>query len=313
MKRSPKISQSAVSAENPYESRACLLHGYMPRLDISKTAKYLANLDQDQAALLKQGNFSSIAFDVVFSPGIIPKTSQPEYRHAYQNYFQELYGLELFDPQTKEFLYPNEADFYHDPKLGPNDSQFFAEWIANLRAIALMKQSLSIEANVLASFANNVIEAALCRMAENGEQWPDNLLHTVPFRMQERLDRLRVQIAKQLKSGRVLAPGQFFRIANELEFHQEEFMRGNISSRVSVILETLDESSNDERFSVLPPAPTPNTLDFEAGIDWHRPSDRQARQINLHHFLPNDDSARHFTNIMLGLSEKGSIPPLHQD
>lgn len=283
--------------------KALLLRDHLPDLDLPATIRYLSGLSEDDLTKLRTGSFGSLAFDIVFSPGIIPKKREPEYRKAYTDFFRQQYDLELFSLDDM-FIFQQEDDFYYNPKQGPNDSRFLAEWIGNLRAVAVMLQSYRPTEMVNMAVNNNLIEAALCRMAENGENWPDNLFFALPYPMQERLDTLRQQIAEETSRGRTLAPRQFFQMANELEFKEKDFLRGAIHDRVDMVIEEITG-----RQTLLPPE-TDSNLQFDGGIDWKQPTDRQFRQVNLSALLRNLEQAQKWTRLLLGTSKSATLPPL---
>jgi hypothetical protein len=132
-------------------------------------------------------------------------------------------------------------------------------------------------------------------MAENGEHWPDDLIYALPYPMQERLQTLRTEVKARLDKGQSLAPGQFFRLANELEFREREFLRGGIHQRVDMVVEQLDGQGK-----MSPAGPAVSTLAYGPGVDWHRPSGRQFRQVNLSSLLHNHEQATRWTGLLLG-------------
>lgn len=282
-------------------AKANFLKRFLPHYDAEQVAAYLDSLTPEQVAKLQVGAFGSIAFDVVFSPGIIPKMREPEFRQAYQEYFRTFHNLETFD-EKGWFIYPEEEKFYGDQRVGPNHPYFIRDWVANLRVVALMLRDIRHDTNVFSSITNNVVESALCRMAENGEPWPDSLLNSLPITMQIRLDTIR----EQVKQGRVLAPGQFFRIANETEFQERQFMRGNTHTRITQVMETIDQTSADERFSRLPPDPA--TFKFNTRMDWSNPTPRQARQSNLAPIMPTLVHAEGWVDMFLGVQRNHLRP-----
>jgi hypothetical protein len=281
-------------AENRNLAKANFLKKYLPNYDANVVGAFLDNLATEQVAKLQVGAFGSIAFDVIFSPGIIPKMREPQFREAYQEFFRTFYNLETFD-EKGWFIYPEEEKFHSDQRVGPNHPFFIRDWVANLRVVALMLRDIRHDSNVFSTVTNNVVESALCRMAENGEPWPDSLLNSLPITMQIRLDTIR----EQVKQGRVLAPGQFFRIANETEFQERQFMRGNTNTRITQVMEAIDQTSAEERFSRLPPDPA--TFQFNTKMDWTNPTPRQVRQSNLAPIMPTLDHAEKWVEMFLGV------------
>lgn len=283
--------------------KALLLRDHLPDLDLPTTIRYLSGLSDDNLIKLRTGSFGSLAFDIVFSPGIIPKKREEKYREAYKDFFRRQYDRELFN-QDEMFMFQIEDDFYYDPKQGPNDSKFLAEWIGNLRAVAIMLQTY--RPNEMASMAINInlIEAALCRMAENGESWPDDLFFALPYSMQERLGTLREQIAEETSQGRNLAPRQFFQMANELEFKERDFLRGAIHDRVDMVISQIASHRTSQ------PSEQNRSLQFDPGVDWKHPTERQFRQVNLSALMRNPEQAQSWTHLLLGTGKTASLPPL---
>jgi hypothetical protein len=273
--------------------KALLLQDHLPNLDLTTTVRHLSALNDDKATQLKAGNFGSLAFDVVFSPGILPKKRERDYRRAYTAFFREQYGLEVFD-QDDFFVFQNEENFYPSPGSDSNDIRFLTDWVANLRAVALMLGHFRPNESVSSIVCNNLIESALCRMAENGEHWPEDLIYALPYAMQERLQTLRAEVEARLDEGYTLAPGQFFHLANDLEFREREFMRAATHQRVEMVVDQLDE-----RRPLLPPEPAFSALSFAPPVDWRHPTGRQFRQVNLSAVMHNHEQAGKWTNYLL--------------
>jgi len=290
------------TAAEKLPAKAQLLARHIPHLDPEATAHYLGDLSAEDSAKLKAGAFGSLAFEVVFSPGIIPKVREEPFKIAYLDFLNDNYPGPFFD-SADQFLYQNEEVYHYDSELGPNNPEFLSEWVANLRAVYLLHRHFRPMDNAMTTISGNLIEAALCRMAEAGEQWPDNLFYTRPINIQERLYALRTQINEQIQSGQVLAPGEFFRIANELEFHQTQFLRGSVQDRVNMALEELEEHG-----SLAPPEPD-SGLKFDPGVDWNQPTARQFRQVNLSSLMSTPDQAHNWTQILLGVKKTASCPP----
>lgn len=283
--------------------KALLLRDHLPDLDLPATIRYLADLSDDNLIKLRTGSFGSLAFDIVFSPGIIPKKREIEYREAYKDFFRQQYDRELFN-QDEMFVFQTEDDYYYDPKQGSNDKRFLMEWVGNLRAVAVMLQAYRPTEMVSMAININLIEAALCRMAENGENWPDDLFFALPYSMQERLGTLREQITKEIAEGRNLAPRQFFQMANELEFQERDFLRGAVHDRVDMVIKQITA-----RQTLLPSEPG-SELMFDLGVDWKHPTARQFRQVNLSALMRNLDQAQSWTHLLLGTGNTTSLPPL---
>ncbi len=281
--------------------KTLLLKDHLPDLNLISAVRHLSEFSQEDLIKLKAGAFGSLAFDVVFSPGIIPKKREPEYRQAYCHFFREQYGMELFD-QEDLFVFPKEEDFYFQhPQAGPNEESFLREWVANLRAVAMLLRRYRPMENTPATITNNLIEAALCRMAENGEEWPADLIYALPYPMQERLDTLRSEVKRETSAGRNLAPGQFFQMANQLEFREREFMRQSTHQRVDMVITEIQGHQ-----TLLPPEPGTG-LRFDLGVDWHNPTPRQFRQVNLSSIMHNLEQAQRWADLLLGL-KKNSNP-----
>lgn len=288
--------------------KSLVLCDHIPHLQVTETIRRLSSISDDDLILLKTGGFGSLAFDVIFSPGIVPKKREPAYRKAYTEFFSEIYDLDLFD-RDDMFVFPDEENFYFDPKTGPNDDRFLLEWVSNLRAVAILLQSFRPHESATTAVSTNLIEAALCRMAENGEPWPDNLFYALPYPMQERLDTLRRQINKEIADGRTLAPRQFFQMANELEFKERDFLRRNIHDRVDMVIDQITG-----RQTLLPTAPGEAGLQFDFAVDWHSPTDRQFRQVNLSALMGNLEQAQKWTHLLLGTRGSATLPicPRHE-
>jgi hypothetical protein len=275
------------------QEKACLIGQYIPVLDTGHTARYLGDLSESTVSKLKTGSFGSLAFDIVFSPGIIPKTREPAFKRAYKELLEPVCAGPLFD-EDDLFVKQREEDFYYDQKSGANDDKFLEEWVGNLRAVYLMLRHFRPVENAASLIQSNLIESALCRMAENGEYWPDNLFYALPYPMQERLATLRKEIEREISRGRTLAPGQFFHMANQLEFREREFLRKSIEARAEMVIAQITGHQ-----TLLPPEPD-HGLIFDAGLDWQHLTGRQFRQINLSALLHNHQQADVWTRLLLG-------------
>ncbi len=284
------------SAEQITRNKALLLQKHLPDLDVDAASKHLGKLSEADAAKLKTGAFGSLAFDVVFSPGVLPKKRETAFKQAYRDFLESQYAGPFFDGDD-HFLYQKEENYHHDLKYGPNDDVFLAEWVANLRAVKILHQRFRPMSDSVATISGNLIEAALCRMAESGEAWPDNLFYALPINMQERLHAIRSQIDAQIRQGKVLAPGQFFRIANELEFREAQFLRGSTQDRVKMALDELEEHQ-----SFLPSRLDPG-LEFDVAPDYSHLSARQFRQINLSAVMHTPEQAQSWTRLLLGIDQ----------
>ncbi len=298
-----QIKRAEIVFESVKYLQIKLLKRFFPVLEYSNIEKNLFEINQNYSSQLETNSFAILAFDAVFSPGIIPTTQEVYYRKAYQDYFKYLYNLDVFDNETQKFIYPNILEF-QDSSL--NSTLDFLEWIANLRAIAMLKSRLGGDHNITNSIKNNLIESALCRMAENGEVWIDELIYSLPIKMQERLDRISKEINSLLLEGKTLTPGQFFRIANEIEFNEAEYLRGDIEGRVSMILDTYEETSEDERLSILPPV----SISFEKNTFNSLKENNSENKLsfkegrvngNLSQYFSSDEQASKITRILLGM------------
>lgn len=276
--------------------KALSLQLHIPNLDVDATTEYLWKMSETEASKLRTGAFGSLAFDVVFSPGIIPKKKESAFKDAYRDFLKINYTGPFFD-QDDQFIYQREEDYYFDKSQGPNHPLFLSEWVANLRAIKILHQHFRPMSDSVSVISGNLIEAALCRMAESGEQWPDNLFYALPINMQERLHAIRSQLDAQMRQGKVLAPGQFFRIANELEFQEAQFLRGSTQDRINMALYELEEHR------AMQPAEPASGLVFDAAPGIRELSPRQFRQINLSSVLHNPEQAQSWTNLLLGIEK----------
>lgn len=298
-----QIRESDIVSESVNNLQVKFLKKLLPEFEYVDIEKNLSEINKDYASQLANDSFAILAFDTVFSPGIIPTTQELHYRKAYQYYFKNLYNLDVFDNKTQQFIYPNILEFQN---LSSNPALYFQEWIANLRAIAVLKLRLGSDHNITNSIKNNLIESALCRMAENGETWVDELVYSLPIKMQERLDRISKEINLLLLEGNTLTPGQFFRIANEIEFNESEYLRGGIEDRISMIIDTYEETSEDEKLSQLAPVSNPfekNTFNsLKANNTENKLSFKEGRvRGNLSQYFSSDEQAVKLTRILLGI------------
>ena len=197
-----------------------ILSDILPGADPEKLSDYLANLSPERQFHWGNAGFASLFFDIAFSPGIIPKSSEKDYKAAYQRYFQEQYRRPMFT-EDDLFIFQNEAEFYDDPNLGPSSPTFVHDWVANLRAVALMSEHFrKPQAKTIAEIRVNLVEAALCHIVELGLPYPEDLFESLPIQ-----DQVRLNDVIRAYHGQELFVGELFLICNQVEFEKSKFAR----------------------------------------------------------------------------------------
>lgn len=287
-----------------------LLIRLIPGLDMAEIDRRLHEFTENQLFNFRISDMGSLAFDVVFSPGIIPKTSQPEYRTAYQEYFNSLYQFPIFD-ESGYFVFPEISSVQPNLEDRRQYDNFIIEWVANLRAVAMMRQTLLREFNTDSIVTNNLTEAVMCRMAENGENWPEELFRNLSIAAEERLDHLREEITQKRLQGYVLAPGQFFRAANLLEFREQIMSKDSLHGRRITIMNMINEAAESKRPSSNPPAsiapvsaPRSTIMKYVPQTEISHFSDRQKRSVLLSSLMNRPEHVRSWAKLLLGQSAK---------
>lgn len=300
-----EVQDRSSSIEVKLRERTDFLCETFPQLDRAKVEQYISALTPVEITKLKIGSFGSLIFDTTFSPGIIPKDKEAVYRQAYASYFRKFCGVEVFD-ETGMFVYQDEADFYPVSQEGPNNQEFIREWIANIRAVTLLMSINRTEQSPFAFIKINLAEAAICRLAELGEQ-AENLFNLLPIQDQVRLQ----EVAEEIALHPELAPGAVFRIANEIEFARQQFARCT-SDRPDLIEEAIHEIEDSPRFSALPPEPGQISKSFQADrVNWHDPEHHHILFCNLQSILNNETQLMNWTSLILNCPNY-SFPNLHQ-
>ena len=294
------------SIENKLLERAQFLCEIYSQLDPDKVEKYLSTLAPNEITKLKIGAFGSLIFDTIFSPGIIPKDGEAVYRQAYDLYFRIFYKTKVFD-ENGMFIYQDETDFYSENQEGPNNEEFIREWVGNIRAISLMISMERPEQMPFSVIKTNLAEAAICRLAEQGEE-SENLLNVLPIQDQVRLQ----EVADKIALHPDLAPGAIFRIANEIEFSRQKFARCT-SDRPGLIDEAIHEIEDSPRFSTLPPEPGQISKSLQSDrVNWHDPKQHQVLFSNLHGVLNKEIQLVNWTSLILNCPRL-SFPDLRQE
>lgn len=281
-----------------------LLLKLIPSLNRSEVDRRLHEFTPEQMTHFRMADMGSLAFDIVFSPGIIPKNSQPAYRIAYQTYFNQIYGLEIFD-QEGQFIFPEITDVLPEVEERRRQDQLIVEWIANLRAVEYMRRSLIGAFEFEQLVTNNLTEAVLCRMAENGERWPEELFSNLPVASEIRLDELRQEVDKKRLQGYVLAPGQFFRAANLLEFQEKDVLRQYQEKRRATIMDMVEEAAQSKRTSSTPPPssvlpPQSTILSYVQAGPMSGFSPRQNRAVLMSSLMNRPEHVRKWAKLLLG-------------
>lgn len=287
-----------------------LLLRLIPGLDMAEIDRSLHEFTENQLFNFRISDMGSLAFDVVFSPGIIPKTSQPEYRAAYQEYFNALYQFPVFD-ERGYFVFPEISSVQPNLENRRQYDNFIIEWVANLRAVSLMRKVLLKEFNTDSIVTNNLTEAVLCRMAENGENWPEELFRNLSIAAEERLDHLRDEITQKRLQGYVLAPGQFFRAANLLEFKEQDMIKDSLHGRRMTVMTMINQAAESKRPSSNPPAsmgpvsaPRSTIMKYVPQTEIGHFSERQKRSVLLSSLMNRPEHVRNWAKLLLGQSSK---------
>lgn len=267
----------------------------------------LHEITENQLFHFRISDMGSLAFDIVFSPGVIPKTSQPRYRQAYQKYFQQLYGFDIFDINGN-FVFPEISEVMPNLQDQTLHNQFIIEWVANLRAVCLMRKYLADQHDNQSVVNTNLTEAVLCRMAENGEVWPDEVFTNLPIASEIRLNQLREEVDRKRRQGFVLAPGQFFRTANLLEFREQELKQQPLETRLAAIMEMVDQAASSQSPASLsmPPQSVPSRptfLNYLPAQSVRSYTERQSRGIMLRSLMKTPEHVHNWTMLLLGKSK----------
>lgn len=271
-----------------------LCTGY-PQLDTAKVTAHLTRLSVSDIEKLKEASIASLVFDAIFSPGIIPKFAEEKYHRNYADYFQVLYGVNVFDSEGR-FIYQDEKIF-HEGREGANSERFIREWIANIRAVSIMMATARPEKSAYSMVKTNLAEAAICRQAEIGTLSED-LFNCVPIP-----DQIRLQEVMKNMDVKKIPSGLMTRIAQELEFSRDEIGRATFERQKIVNKAALAVIEENPPMLSIPPKPVSldiNSYD-EAELKILKPKPAQKRFAKLHTVLGDEKELNDFTALILNM------------
>lgn len=287
-------------------------------LDPEKVQNYLTSVPPIKAVQWGQAGYASLFFDMAFSPGIIPKAGEVEYKKAYAELFRSQYGREVFT-EDNLFVFQNEAEYYDEPAEGPSSPLFTRDWVANLRALIVLLGSYRKSDNNYGEMRVNLIEAACCHLLELGITPPEDLFDALPT-----LDQVRLQdIFKQYK-GKELAVGELFLICNELEFEKQRYARST-GERKQMVENAQNNVREHIRRTTMSGTLTFADLQKQAARDeavkstrvlvgepnWQKLGSSQKYHVNFRDSLSNADKIDELLHEVLAM-QGPNIPNLHK-
>ncbi len=298
--------------------KTLILSGISPSLDPEKVQSYLTSVPPIKAVQWGQAGYASLFFDMAFSPGIIPKTHEKEYKIVYADFFRQQYGREIFTTDDL-FIFQNEAEYYDEPAEGPSSPLFTRDWVANLRALAVMLQTFRHSDNNYGEMKTNLIEAACCHLLELGITPPEDLFAALPTS-----DQVRLQDIFKQYNGKEVAVGELFQICNKLEFEKKDYARAT-GERKGLVENAQTDLREHIRRTTLTGTITFAEMQKQAARDeavkstriiigqpkWEKLGSAQKFHVNFPESLANTDKIDQLLHEVLAM-QGSNIPNLHK-